>query len=155
LRAGTRTITAKEILDSWLLPYTIRVILSACETGIDKAIDEGLDEYFGIDMAMHISGAQTIVSTMWPVEEKLAGLVSLFLAEGIAKHQESPAEFLRLIRFDLLSGQWRDKIESNFAALSPAQRKEYGSRFETLLENDRDAFRNIGSWANYKTFGGW
>lgn len=155
LRAGTRTITAKEIVDSWSLANTITVILSACETGIDKTIDERIDEYFGIDMAVHISGAQTVVSTMWPVEENLAGLVSLFLAEGIAKHQERPAEFLRRIRFDLLSGQWRDKIESNFAALSPTQKKEHSWRFEMLLENDRDAFRNIGSWSNYKTFGGW
>ena len=106
-------------------------------------------------MAVHICGAQTVVSTMWPVEENLAGLISLFLAEGIAKHQERPSEFLRLIRFDLLSGQWRDKIEANFAALSPSQKKDHSSRFEMLLENDRDSFRNIGSWANYKTFGGW
>jgi tetratricopeptide (TPR) repeat protein len=155
LQAGTRVITAKEILDKWSLDNTITMMLSACETGVDKTIDEEIDEYFGIDMAVHVCGAQTVVSTMWPVEENLAGLVSMSLAEGIAKHQEQPAEFLRLIRFDLLSGKWREKIESNYARLSRTQKKEHGWQFEMLLENDRNSFRNIGSWANYKTFGGW
>lgn len=155
LNAGSRIFTAKQILETWTLRNTVVAMLSACETGVDKTIDEEVDEYFGIDMAVHVAGAQTVVSTMWPVEEDLAGLVSLFLAEGIAKHQERPAEFLRLVRFDLLSGRWRHKVESNYAALTPTQKDRYSASFEKILEHDRDAFRGIRSWGNYRTFGGW
>jgi len=155
LRAGPIRITAREILETWSLHNTEVAILSACETGIDKTIDDKLDEYFGIDMAVHVSGAETVVSTMWPVEESLASLVSLFLAEGIARHQESPTKFLRLVRSDLSSGNWKDRVTANYARLTPTQKKRFGARFERILANDKDAFRSIGAWSSYRTFGGW
>jgi CHAT domain-containing protein len=147
-------ITAKQILQEWRLANTCVAILSACETGIDKSIDDEIDDYLGIDMAVHVAGANNVVSTMWPVEDRLAGLVSAFLAEGVVKHAVPPAEFLRRIRFDLMSGEWKAKVESNYATLTTDQKRAHAARFSMLLEADKDAFRGIGAWGVYRTFGG-
>ena len=155
LQFGNRRFAAWEILEEWQLWNTAIVILSCCETGADKSVDDSIDDYFGLDMAVHAVGAQTVLSTLWPVEESLAGLVSMAVAEGIVKYQETPSEFLRQLRFDLVSGQWKDKVEANYRRLADSERQRYSDVFGQLLGIDRDAFQGFTSWANWRTFGGW
>lgn len=161
LSFGDKNYTAKEIIANWNLRHAFVANLSACETGTDKSINDAIDEYFGLDMAVHIAGAETVLSTMWPVEENLAGLISFSFCEGIIKHQEKPSGYLRELRYDLLSGRWRDKAEINYKkfksmpSLSLDEKKRYSMIFERILENSKDAFSDVNSWAVYRTFGSW
>lgn len=155
LQMGERRFSAREIFEDWKLWNTTTVILSCCETGADKSIDGSIDDYFGLDMAIHAAGAKTVMSTLWPVEETVAGLVSMALAEGVVKHRESPSEVLRQLRFDLVTGQWKDAVEANYRSLSQSDRQKHSDLFAQLLEMDRNAFQGVNSWANWRTFGSW
>jgi len=161
LTAGSRRIYGTEIVESWSLNQTLAAMLSACETGCDKSADAALDEYFGLDLAVHIAGADTVVSTLWPVTEAVAGITSMFFTEGVVKHVQRPSEFMRRVRFDFASGRWREAVEQNYRV----HRQELSSKgdvgrrflsvFDRLLALDPDVFSSLSSWAAYRTFGGW
>jgi CHAT domain-containing protein len=49
------------------------VTLSACDSGVVQ-VDEG-EETFGLNSALILAGAQAVVSSLWPVEERSTGLL--------------------------------------------------------------------------------
>jgi CHAT domain-containing protein len=161
LTCGERKITAKRIIENWELTNTFVAILSACETGIDKSVREATDEYFGLDMALHVAGAPTVISTMWPVEETLAGLMDMALMEGVIKHQESASEYLRRLRLDLVSGQWKENIRRNYEAIrknraiDDSVRTRHLKLLAPLMHTNHKAFEKITSWGAYRCFGNW
>lgn len=69
-------LTALEIADMNLMGTQI-VVLSACETGLGASVQgEGL---FGLRRAFLLAGAETVVSSLWPVSDRrTTELMSLF-----------------------------------------------------------------------------
>jgi CHAT domain-containing protein/Tfp pilus assembly protein PilF len=93
-------LRAWEIIEEVRTPASL-VVLSACETGLGREVaGEGL---MGLVRAFHVSGASSVVASLWRVEDAAtAALMKAFygnLAEG-----RPPAEALRLAQADLRSG---------------------------------------------------
>jgi CHAT domain-containing protein len=93
-------LRAWEILEEIRTPATL-VVLSACETGLGREVPgEGL---MGLVRAFHVSGAPSVVASLWRVEDaSTAALMKAFygyLAEG-----RPPAEALRRAQADLRGG---------------------------------------------------
>jgi CHAT domain-containing protein len=93
-------LRAWEIIEEIRTPASL-VVLSACETGLGREVaGEGL---VGLVRAFHVSGAPSVVASLWRVEDAAtAALMKAFygnLAEGLP-----PAEALRLSQADLRSG---------------------------------------------------
>lgn len=160
LQFGDRAFTAMNIIEEWNLSNALVGILSACETGVDYSIDGALDEYSGLDMALHIAGASSVLSTMWRVEDRLAAFVACSLFEG-ALQGHRPSEFLRLIRYMLITGRWYDMIEKNYSqdkvdiSLPADKRARRMRNLEGWLSIPKDAFAHISSWGVFRCFGRW
>jgi len=93
-------LRAWEVLEEIRTPAGL-VVLSACETGLGREVaGEGL---VGLVRAFHVSGAPSVVASLWRVEDTAtAALMKAFygsLAEGLP-----PVEALRKAQTDLRSG---------------------------------------------------
>ncbi|MBM7804213.1 tetratricopeptide (TPR) repeat protein [Geodermatophilus bullaregiensis] len=156
LGAGRRRHTAYEIMNTWHLNHAEMAILSGCETGAERSTDDAVDEYLGLDAAVNIAGARSVVSTLWPVEEHLAAITSLLLVIGVLFRRESPSQALRRAQFDLLSGKWRSYLVDIYSELRdqrPGVRGEARRTLEMLLDIDAESFSDIMDFAAYRSFG--
>jgi CHAT domain-containing protein len=93
-------LRAWEIIEEVRTPASL-VVLSACETGLGREVaGEGL---MGLVRAFHVSGAPSVVASLWRVEDvATAACMKAFygnLAEGLP-----PAEALRRAQADLRGG---------------------------------------------------
>ncbi len=89
-RADDGILTAKEIslLD---LSNTKLLVLSACETGLGELTDAGV---FGLQRAFKQAGAQTLVMSLWKVDDKATQLLMTeFYRNLISKHQSKREAF--------------------------------------------------------------
>jgi len=80
-------LTMDEIFESFVLPKTTLVTLSACETGM--VIPSGADEYIGIASGFISAGAKTVISSLWSVPDISTSLLMKkmysLIKEGIGK----------------------------------------------------------------------
>ena len=152
--------SAEQISKAWDLRTAIVTILAACETGIDLSADDTLDEYYGLDMALQIAGCSTVVSTMWRVEENVAGYTAVQLLEG-AFLNEPPSSHLRIIRHLFKTGKWYEMVRtaSELSQKDNAVSKERRNRrrevFEHLLTFPKNAFEHPSQWGVFRSFGRW
>ena len=155
---GGHIFSADSIMAGWNLRGTEIAILSACETGIDFALDNFVDEYSGLDMAFHVAGASTVVSTMWRVEERVAAFTTAQLIEGLCLGRRL-SEFLPVIRRLLALGGWYDVAQRNYREFK--RDKEASARrtrqrlqiLEALLSFPKNAFEDPAFWGVYRCFG--
>jgi CHAT domain-containing protein/tetratricopeptide (TPR) repeat protein len=86
------------------------VVLSACETGLGRPQSgEGL---LGLRRAFHMAGADTVVSSLWAVEDEstselMQGFYRNLLVEGMGRH-----EALRAAQLDMLDRNRREHGEA-------------------------------------------
>jgi CHAT domain-containing protein len=159
LSAGDRQISASTIIERWSLRETHCAVLSGCETACDNSMDNAVDEYFGLDQAVHIAGAGSVIGTIYPVRDDFAGIMTLVLLEGMVKQRLSPSEALRQARLEITSGEWIHNLRAGYQKI----RAEKGSRldrptrqfFDRALAIDPFAFRSLSCWANYRCLGNW
>lgn len=125
------------------LPRARLVVLSACETGLGESTHgEGA---FSLQRAFHVAGAQTVVSSLWPVPDRATALLM--------------ARFYRNL--------WQDKMP-RLAALREAQRwlRQEAARNSELLRgieplDDEETARNKRGqispriWAGFILSGDW
>ncbi len=65
------------------------VILSACETGLSR-VETG-DEQFGLVRAFLAAGAQSTISTLWPIEDESASLLFTHFYQNLKEHSVAEA----------------------------------------------------------------
>jgi len=152
--------SAERIIGEWDLRTAYIAILAACETGIDLSLDESLDEYLGLDMAIQIAGCSTVVSTMWRVEEYAAAYSAVQLLEGAFLGQTCSSH-LRIIRQLFKTGNWYRMVELAYQMCkkdilaSEEKRNQRLDGIERLLALPRDAFAQPSRWGVFKSFGRW
>ena len=149
LKLGGHHIEATEILDTWKLDGRAVVTLAACESALDQSSLELLDEYCGIDLALRISGARSVISTLWSVRDEVAALATVLLLDTQLLYECSPGAALLMLQRALRLGSWK-------VGLVPVQHLaptlgEWQRRIKALSE---DAFTNIQDWAVFRCFGG-
>jgi len=82
------------------------VVLSACETGLGKAVTgEGLD---GLTRAFMYAGARRVVVSLWNVNDKATAALMQRLYAGMLRTNKSPAAALRDAQIQMLrTRQWQ------------------------------------------------
>jgi hypothetical protein len=156
----SEVFSAQRISESWDLRTGFVAILAACETGIDLSTDQMLDEYYGLDMAFQIAGCATVVSTMWRVEENVAGYTAVQLLEGLFLN-EPPSSHLRVIRHLYRTGNWYKMAEMAHrltiqdTALSHERRTRRIKVLDHLLSLPKDAFAHPSRWGVFRSYGRW
>ena len=153
---GKKVITAMDIIERWNLEHTYVGVLSACETGIDFSTDDVIDEYCGLDMALNIAGARTVVSTMWMVPDVVAQFVNSLVFEAVLMG-EPASSMLKTARLLMMSGGWREVLEKTYADIKslPDGREARKKIVERLLDVPDALFQDFRSWGVYRCFGGW
>lgn len=63
----------REVLELGLNLVSL-VTLSACQTALGEHTLDG-DEIYGLEQSFVVAGAQTVISTLWPVEDKSTGMI--------------------------------------------------------------------------------
>jgi len=102
IMANNETITLADVLQ-YTLERTSLVVLSACETGL---IGQDLpDEIIGFPTAFLQMGARSVVSSMWPVDDKSTSLLMEEFYRNIVEGGAQPAEALRRAQLSLRGGE--------------------------------------------------
>jgi CHAT domain-containing protein len=73
-------LTAEQILRTWQTDAEL-VTLSACETGLGKP--SGGEGYLGFSQALFLSGARSIVLSLWKVDDLATSLLMLRFYENL------------------------------------------------------------------------
>ena len=83
------------------------MVLSACDTGLDVADEQGLCSLAGVLQQL---GARSVLATLWPVnDEAAANLISAFYEAAFASSDPpSLAEALRIAQLQLIASPGRD-----------------------------------------------
>lgn len=159
LSAGTKEISASTIVDQWLLRETHCAVLSGCETACDNSMSDAVDEYFGLDQAVHIAGANSVLGTIYPVDDDFAGVMTLFLLDGMLRERLSPSEALRQARIQITSGEWTRSLRRGYEKRRAEKGGSLDARttrfFDRALAIDPLAFESLACWSNYRCLGNW
>jgi tetratricopeptide (TPR) repeat protein len=109
--------TAHELMSAWAagtaaLPR--RVVLAGCSTsGADAA---GGGEWWGLAPAMLLSGARTVVATLWDVRDAPATTAFAAAVTAALRVHPNPAEAIAALQRDMLA-RWRRAPDATLAPL--------------------------------------
>ncbi len=162
-------ITFKDITSLGCPVPIFLAILNACQTGLTSNVNEIRDEYYGLDGALIAGGAQSVISTLWPVSDQASFLVSakiqFDLLNGFGREQ--PGILLPQCVNWLRTGQWKDTwpgirqhLELDYSDIPSL----YGIVDEEALDKNEafirsidsltaDAFKEPFYWAGWKNTG--
>jgi CHAT domain-containing protein len=73
------------------LPQLKLVVLSACESAVGAGDEPG----FALPRAFHLAGAQTVVSTQWPVDDQATSVLMKLFYANLLDEKMQPAEAVR------------------------------------------------------------
>lgn len=105
-------VTFKDLLTLDYPSSIFLAILNACETGVNPNIEDIQDEYYGLDGALLATGARHVISTLWPVQDIAAFLMSYRLQKGILMGEGwEPAILLGSAAAWLRTGDWRNELD--------------------------------------------
>jgi len=155
---GQTKISATQILENWFLRNVRVALLMGCETGVDLAIDEAVDEYFGLEAAIQIAGASTVVSTMWKVRDTLAAFLTIFVSQGLASGIPV-GRSLRSLRFLLMGHTWRQEVEKVYRQtvqsqeLSEDRKRKRLKWVSPLLDLPSNEFQGVSNWWVFRNMG--
>jgi CHAT domain-containing protein len=88
-----KNLSLKDIFANLKLSQGATVTLSACETGMVK-LERG-DEYVGLPSGFLHSGASSVISSLWAVDELSTGLLMQKFYANVIKHQMGKAAAIR------------------------------------------------------------
>ncbi len=80
--ANNETLTFDEIIQHANFSHGSIVVLSACESGVTE-YRELPDEGYGLPLAFIMSGASTVISTLWPVPDQSSMFLMLYFYQRL------------------------------------------------------------------------
>ena len=92
--SGDEVLSVADLLASSVGGNVELVVLTGCETADIGA--RAPDEVVGLPAGMIVAGAQTVISSHWPVSQVGAALISHFFYEAWSKHKAEPAHALAI-----------------------------------------------------------
>ena len=90
-----------EVLDRLDLRGAELVVLSGCETALGE-ITRG-DEIIGLTRAFLVAGSQTVISTLWPVDDAASERLMTAFYQRFLKGGDTAAEALRAAQLEMLA----------------------------------------------------
>jgi len=150
-----KNLTLKEIFANLKIPNADAVVLSACETGMVQ-LERG-DEYVGIASGFMYAGANSVISSLWAVDDFSTSLLMQKFYDNILNKKMGKAEALKE------SQQYVRKIENKDILPLLAQLKEKSGTltFKALhrryekLKGDERPFEHPYYWGAFVCTGIW
>ena len=157
-------LTFREVLQDFDCRNMCLVFLNACETGLNLNPDTLLDEYYGLDGAFLAKGALTAISTLAPVFDIAAFLISLRFYLNIRSEHVAISTALQRAQLWLRDGEWKTDplVEKIVHILGENYDNEYvgekANECALLLEKflqsaADDFFRHEFFWCQWKCSG--
>jgi CHAT domain-containing protein len=134
LHAGKLTLEEIVPLD---LRGTWLAVMSACMTGMTD-VQEAMDEYYGLSAAFLVAGAQTVVSSLWAVDDVATALLMQRVHRNLYKGGLEKASALREAQIWL-----RDLSAEEALALLEAKQRELMTSPRMAAVNARKALFQI------------
>ena len=144
-----------DIIKDWTLYSRPVVILAACETALDGNINQGWEDYYGIDMAFRIAGAKTVIGTLWAVPDTLAALTTYLLASWFISGQVTPDRGLTSMQGMLRKGRWKQFLlkSEQLSKLPKEVRINIQELQESLWNLPNELFTTPECWAVFRCLG--
>jgi CHAT domain-containing protein len=73
-------------------------VLSACQTGLGEATDEGL---YGLQRAFHLGGCKNVVASLWPVDDEVTAALMALFYHHLWVGKQAPLQALRSAQLQL------------------------------------------------------
>ena len=149
-------IVPLDLRDAWL------VVMSACLTGLTDFENLAIDEYHGLPAAFLVAGAQTVVASLWAVNDVSTALLMQRFHANLYKDKMAKAAALREAQTWL-----RDLSKQEVEELLAAKQEELTARprmaavhaaaaLFRLREMPEKPFANPNYWAAFQCIGaGW
>ena len=147
-------ITAAEILRSWTLNADL-VVLSACQTAVGRYA--GGEGYLGFAQALLLSGARSVVLSLWKVDDTATMLLMTRFYENLLGARpglrEMPkAEALREAQ-RWLRTRTRDEVKKRIAKLPRSERATVRERTPTGVSRKTRPYEHPYYWAAFILIG--
>ena len=97
-------LTVSRILGMKMQPYL--VTLSACDTGLARI--SGGDELLGLVRGFFVAGSPSLVTALWPIDDKSTSLLMHRFYENLMKKNMNKAEALRDAKLHLLNAGYEN-----------------------------------------------
>ena len=152
---GSQRISARSIATDWQLPRRPHVVLAACQTALDTSSTSAIDEYCGLDLAFRISGAQSVVASMWSANDPVAALTSMLVSSSWLQFGSSPAQAITALQRGFRDGVWQRALlrPEQLRQLPPATAEQIQAAQEPFWQLPADAFTDPASWAVFRCHG--
>jgi len=152
-----KNLSLKDIFANLKLRHGATVTLSACETGMVK-LERG-DEYVGLPSGFLHSGASSVISSLWAVDDLSTGLLMRRFYDNVIKDKMGKAAAIReaqqYVR-NLTVKEIRPDIESLIRDMEQ-QEKDVPFRLNLLAEEDDNEtpFAHPYYWGAFVCNGNW
>lgn len=152
LQLDTEIIKASTIASDWIIKGAPSVVLSGCETSIEMSSPNKLDEYCGLDVAFKIAGASSIFSSLWPIEDELGMLASMFFSLWRIGKRYTPGETLVKFQHGLRSKKWKGwQLTEGQIRNTPKHVQSDLFKIKAFFnEFDDDVFSHHSSWGAFR-----
>ena len=93
-------------MENWSLPNVDLVVLSAAETNISGRMGNG-EEIVGFGYQMQNAGVETIITSLWRVNDDLDQLMNTFYT--VLQEGKSQAKALRAAQISMITGKDQER----------------------------------------------
>ncbi len=148
-------ITAAEILRTWTLSADL-VVLSACQTAVGRYA--GGEGYLGFAQALLLSGAQSVVLSLWKVDDIATMLLMTRFYENLLGARAGLVEGMPKAEALREAQRWlraltRDEVEKTLAKLPRGERGKVRQRTPTGTSRTSHPYEHPYYWAAFILIG--
>ncbi len=156
-----KNLALKDIFGELRIPDANTVVLSACETGMIEL--EGGDEYIGLPAGFLHAGANTVISSLWAVDDLSTSLLMQRLYKNMLKNKMGKAAALREAQLwvrDMEAGDVREHLEKVIQDTQkiekhiPFKMRRMRKKFQNMPDHAKP-FEHPYYWGAFTCTGNW